>query len=1139
MDRPDATSSSYLQNLLDDEIFTDFFNTFLNLPIFGQTPCYSPVFRQWNLWPPLPPNKLAGMCTVDFAGDRALPTQRDTSPVYQSFIDWLQKHRLQLFHHTNLYLHFLLCQQLLKNLGDERVCKDPENVYTKSHNTSDCGRQEREDEGAEDSLLRCVIGTVCGILSFRKFLCGTAGGELTSFWLITEKILRLDEHNEAETDQYYSLYRILKATHLSPGSAVLETCSLNSESVLQLMSWHLPGARRDVLKQMQIEALLKLQHYWVPAYISHCCSSLSKLPKGTAMLETDKHMDLAKKLRVQPTPSIAPQKGASKHYSSKVNKKQMWHAITSVQDDLCPTSSRRNMTKQKHLQNDKNRSIQLIGCNQKLVSPERLPKTTFINPRDRKGQFNTASLYPEILFSPLPQHQTPVTDSFPPTEIPEAEQVSSDWLHWALKAEAHAGHPFHSFLITKGESIAAQLLMLWQDLANLLSALLSDRNLNLCVLLTERFFHHCALEVKDDSTRIHSTHIGAVTMEHLMEWLPCREAVPWVLQAQHDLCQSLSSLYEAFLDEEDKIFLQFMTFSISDSDLKTTTRVPVPAEDGSECIAHWLRMALTLAQACSPCGNVGELDLESLNLLLKDLSHVSFHQPPAPLLPVYRKDYSKMSFEELALWNPKMAVDNLSKQFQVYSKDKTALVSRHSCVFQSRRQPYQSVRFHKGDLLCIRKGDVLLTKPSARPRTLHKVLHDAAHLEFFRHYLKSHHAEEPLNFWLMVEKMAAMSDQKQQQGFIQRILKRFFQSQRNPEELLQCDAAIIKEIPRMELLSANTLKSAQSFIFKSLDEKWFKGYQATFPEVLSPILLPKRKKSNIRQEKLDRAWNILIWFIRCSARFFQSMKDTKTRQDFERFLQKEAYNDLENLPSSRHSGTTSSPRNGLSFMLEESTVLHPRLRFVINRTIIVNYLNNDLSFCMEVLRFFRMCDATIALASHGMNGLNDESILRSKVRIIVKLFLASDAPPKLRINISESQRDLIQGMVARGAADRSVFHPAFLTVFPTIIFFWKRFCTIRAMCGFQSTMTQRSTSKSDSSLTNLTKEGYVRRGSSADDCPVLKFSLSKGIQLLMPNEPGRHKAGFLFLSDPADHVTMETELSTNQRLADSSKRVSG
>ncbi|XP_038649450.1 regulator of G-protein signaling protein-like [Scyliorhinus canicula] len=78
--------------LLKNDIFVDFLNTFLSLPVFGQIPIYIFKDRQWDLQPELPSDMRS-----DVTG----------------FLKWLEEYRLPHFLQTDLYLHFVLCELLL------------------------------------------------------------------------------------------------------------------------------------------------------------------------------------------------------------------------------------------------------------------------------------------------------------------------------------------------------------------------------------------------------------------------------------------------------------------------------------------------------------------------------------------------------------------------------------------------------------------------------------------------------------------------------------------------------------------------------------------------------------------------------------------------------------------------------------------------------------------------------------------------------------------------------------------------------------------------------------------------------------------------------------------------------------------
>ncbi|KAB1260263.1 Regulator of G-protein signaling protein-like, partial [Camelus dromedarius] len=63
--------------------------------------------------------------------------------------------------------------------------------------------------------------------------------------------------------------------------------------------------------------------------------------------------------------------------------------------------------------------------------------------------------------------------------------------------------------------------------------------------------------------------------------------------------------------------------------------------------------------------------------------------------------------------------------------------------------------------------------------------------------------------------------------------------------------------------------------------------------------------------------------------------------------------------------------------------------------------------------------------------------MKSKINIILKLYLHSEFPPRLRVNISESQKDAILAAISEGHLDRSIFHGAIMALFPVIMYFWK------------------------------------------------------------------------------------------------------
>ncbi|PNJ53667.1 RGSL1 isoform 15, partial [Pongo abelii] len=58
---------------------------------------------------------------------------------------------------------------------------------------------------ADQWLLQKCIGGVRGMWRFYSYLTGSAGEELVDFWILTEKILSIDEMDLEVRDYYLSL----------------------------------------------------------------------------------------------------------------------------------------------------------------------------------------------------------------------------------------------------------------------------------------------------------------------------------------------------------------------------------------------------------------------------------------------------------------------------------------------------------------------------------------------------------------------------------------------------------------------------------------------------------------------------------------------------------------------------------------------------------------------------------------------------------------------------------------------------------------------------------------------------------------------------------------------------------------------
>ncbi|XP_065410571.1 regulator of G-protein signaling protein-like [Chrysemys picta bellii] len=453
-----------------------------------------------------------------------------------------------------------------------------------------------------------------------------------------------------------------------------------------------------------------------------------------------------------------------------------------------------------------------------------------------------------------------------------------------------------------------------------------------------------------------------------------------------------------------------------------------------------------------------------------------------------------MTFEELTLRNPSMAVEVLSEDYELFCSMFPSL------AFDLEYEERKCVRLSKTSLSLMRKETLMLRKPSLRPRYLMEVLHNPVHLEFFRQFLKQHNAEAPLLFWQAVEKLNTESNPKAQRALINSILKNFFHNKVPAEELLQCQASIIRDIPKAGLVTSSMLFTAQSFVLKAMEEKWFKMYQDLYPgsAIFDTHLVTRQGRGSFIKDKLKRVWFVLQAFIRSICKFRREMNNRQSRKDFEDFLRRELVNQKENLPSSSMRSTIAmaSPRQAVPTAStgQDVEVIQVKRRLFNQRHISINFLVNDLSFYLEIEKFCHLADSAAVLAACGMYTERDVTFLKTKVATITKLFLNSEVAPKLRVNISEGQKDLIRNLVSKGVLDRSLYHVALLNVFPVLIHFWKRYCNWKAMESF------RRYPKIKKNLSPLpAKASPITSGIfSGEDYPIIRFTLLKGIQLLLP-----------------------------------------
>ncbi|XP_040841701.1 regulator of G-protein signaling protein-like [Ochotona curzoniae] len=1050
--------STNLIILLEDEIFADFFNTFLSLPVFGQTPFYTVENSQWSLWPNIP---------------------YDLIVKYKGLLTWLEKYRLPFFCKTNLCFHYILCQELIG------FVKSPEGAEMMRWKTAD-----------QWLLQKCTAG-VRGMWRFCSYLKGSAGEELVDFWILAEKILSLDETDPEVEDHYLSLLLALKATHLQEGSRVATLCNVNIKSLLNLSIWHPTQSvsRRETLGHMQKVALFKLQSYWLPNFYTHAKAQLAQQEACRGLMQ-DYETRLCSFCCAHSGGlplNMSIQKGpyAQRRYSSRHAKKKLWQLLDSgcwsLEMDLPPDAGPVPPWA---------RPVPQAPSSKDRATDEELAYGWKASVRCRAaGHLHMAGLLETLCSSHLKTDTPIINHSSQTLTIRGApgHSRSCGCTHWALCADACAGGPFRDFLKKLNLKVETQLLDLWQDLHSFLGVLTSSRRTGKAVFRHVLCNRICQLYLGEHSHP--HLPLKPQTLQGLRELLPAGDVNPWIPRAQMEICQALSPWYEEFLNEEDYWFLNFTTQSRL---VKSRWRKTESADGESSFLCRRLQEALLLSQALA---HLEEMEAaEWQRLATEDLRQGGSLQVELSS-PVFLADFSKMTFEELCSKNPKVAIEKISADYRAYCEKAPPKDFTMEIVREPKKAPApRKLSFY-------RKAG--LRKPSVRPRNLTEILLNPQHLDFFREFLKERKAESPLQFLVAVHKLSTETNEKLYKSSLENIIKTFFHGKLPPEEMLQCNVPILREITNMRRVSTTTLLMLQGHVTKSLEEKWLKEYQDLFPArpLETDVDMPSapRKPSKVTtaatvtstylQDSQKRGWMKMVSFIKSFCKYRRFTADASRRQEFEDYLHLEMYNHKENFTSPNVTGrpTFLSPSTRSADQENGEPGLAKR-RIFGHRIITINFAINDLYFFSEMEKFNELVNSAHKLYGSRAPSENDVVLLRNKASVVIKLFLSSDIPPKLRVNISEAQKDAVLAAFNEGHLDRSIFHGAIMSVFPVLMYFWKRFCSWKAVRSYLEYRGHRLKDR------NPPKPSYKYPPWSGGDHAVLRFSLLRGVEWLRPQQ---------------------------------------
>ncbi|KAL2301480.1 hypothetical protein Nmel_010866, partial [Mimus melanotis] len=914
---PASIASMDMGLLLQDDVFADFFNTFLNLPVFGQIPLYISGMGRWYLWP-------------------ELPSHLDPSPA--ALLAWLEKHRLPHFCKSSLCLHLVLCQKLLG--------------FIRSGEAAELLNWQSADQWL---LERCISGSH-GMRHLCAFIRGTAGEELIDFWLITERLLGLDESDGSQRDLFLSLVHRLRATHLREGSSVVTLCTTMAGSLLKARHIQSISTRKDILSKMQEQALFIIQSYWLPKFFMYCKIGLEEEESCQPLLQEYQERlsgacwqeppGLSEPL---PTMHIKRSQGVSGPYCSQKAKAEIWALVKEGRDsqelkmatfqvkpekqpgpaaagsteELCLDALGSILQQSEHPANISSANPPPFGSRGGVAFPGRPQSSAEQNLENICKEKVLSDLLPSASLAQLPSLKKPVK--------------TLDFLPWALRGEACAGRPFREFLQRQNRPMETLLLDLWHDLEEFLPVVLNSNRENsffLRHLMGEKI---CKTYLEEDS--IEKLPLETRTLVSLWNHLICGEFSPWIFRAQKEICKVLCSLYEEFLADDDRTFLQFMAPGMD----VPVPEVPRRAAGTGELfhLSQRMNQSLKLSQALHGTRSLEGVSSKLWQLLAaRDLQKGGSLQAEMELL-LGSAECQRMMADELAVGSP-------SKEEELLQLMSAALAVASERI--TRENAAAAAR-----------------KKASRKRRSGTWQHRALLLPRFQIFPSA-----PLHQKEKKQKETQKQKQKEEQ-----------------QEDLLC---------------------------------WSKKPESRRRQHV------QEGRESIKTQRMEWAWDAIRELVRSFSKFRREMENHKHRAEFEEFLRQERRNERENLPikEKKKKSPVKSSRKGKA--RREKVTLVKR-RILDKQLIIVNFLE--------------------AVAPHNMQSEKSVAFLKKKHDMISRLFLDSDIPPKLRVNISEKERDSICRLSSKKPLTRAIFHNAKVTLFPILMYFWRRFCTWKVMSSYR------------------------------------------------------------------------------------------
>ncbi|KAL3860300.1 hypothetical protein ACJMK2_010439 [Sinanodonta woodiana] len=401
--------------------------------------------------------------------------------------------------------------------------------------------------------------------------------------------------------------------------------------------------------------------------------------------------------------------------------------------------------------------------------------------------------------------------------------------------------------------------------------------------------------------------------------------------------------------------------------------------------------ALEFAILCTEYGNKGMNPqvVPGIDVLVD-----YFHGNAGGSLCIRKQPSVRNEWLNFLLKKPKIDIEKIQVSRKTICEN---LLVQPTKVVRSQPQPTSA-------MFLMRRNAVLLQRPP-KPRSMEEVLKVKDQYEFFKRFMSLKNALTPLLFWREVEELKNMPYIKNRKMRVLSIFRKFFGQSTQYGAMLDCDEEIIKQLPFMDKVTPALLFCAQNAVYEVLERKWFSAYLDTFPPDTNDTRIPyPGDEDSLASAKKDpflgrpRKGKIKI-----SARSPKTGEGKKTTSA------------LQTTPVVRK---------------KTGSVLKSRLP-------------QDLGFWMEILRYMEMVDSVKA---SGETSTEHAQILIDKATAIVTVYLASEVPPKVQVNITEDMASVILSSLQTIGPTRGLFHEVVMHLFPLLYTSWKTFCQQELAC---------------------------------------------------------------------------------------------